>query len=272
MSIPDSGQPQSFRDLWYSYSPTYLQGYAGQRYGYTLAVMWDALGDGAAYAVRARFPDCAPSDALPWLAVDRQVDRGPNEPEASYRARLKTWLDLWRHAGSAQAVIAALEIWWGGGVEIETVTQSHAGVGTAWDYYVPATQQLQHVLVNPSNWTWDDSYAAPRAWVIVQGGGYAPTSLHWGDGHVYSGATVWGMSAPPSFAPWVRSQVKKWGAAVNVPWIIMSWDPTWFQPTSPAGKLPDATYGDWATVATVGGVRVYVPSRTNNASYMSGPT
>ena len=98
-----------------------------------------------AYAVRARFPDCAPSDALPWLAIDRQIDRGPNEGETSYRARLKLWLDLWRHAGSAQSVITALEVWWGGGVEISTVAQSQPGIGTAWDTYVPAKIGRAHV-------------------------------------------------------------------------------------------------------------------------------
>lgn len=268
--MSQSGQPQSFRDLWYAYSPTYLTGYQGQRYGATLAVMWDALGDGMAYAVRARFPDCCPSDALPWLAIDRQIDRGPNEAEASYRARLKLWLDLWRHAGSAQSVISALEIWWGGGVEIETVAQSQS-VGTAWDYTM-GSGTVTHQLVSPPNWTWDDTDVAPRAWVIVQGGGYAPSTLVYGAGVTFGNVYCWGINAPTSFAPWVRSQVAKWqSAGAQVPWIIMSWDPTWFQPNSPAAKLPDASYGDWAKVDTVGGVRVYVPSRTINASYMNGP-
>ena len=195
--MSQSGQPQSLRDLWYSYSPTYLQGYAGQRYGYTLAVMWDALGDAMAYAVRARFPDCCPSDALPYLAIDRQIDRGPNEAEASYRARLKLWLDLWRHAGSARSVITALEVWFGGTYEIETVAQSQA-VGTAWDVYNPATQQIAHQLVSPANWTWDDTNVAPRAWVIVQGGGYSPTTEAYGSGSTWGNGEVFGIKIEPT--------------------------------------------------------------------------
>jgi hypothetical protein len=270
--VSQSGQPQSLRDLWYSYSPTYLQGYAGQRYGYTLAVMWDTLGDAMAYAVRARFPDCCPSDALPYLAIDRQIDRGPNEAEASYRARLKLWLDLWRHAGSARSVITALEVWFGGTYEIETVAQSQA-VGTAWDVYNPATQQITHQLVSPANWTWDDTGVAPRAWVIVQGGGYSPTTEAYGSGSTWGNGEVFGISGSPGeLAPWLRNQIRKWSSAGGqVPWIIMSWDPTWFQPTSPANKLPDASYGDWAKVDTIAGVRVYVAARTPNASYINGP-
>lgn len=56
--------------------------------------------DGAAYAVRSRFLTDAPTDALPAAGNDRLLVRGPNEPDASWRARLLGAWDAWALAGS----------------------------------------------------------------------------------------------------------------------------------------------------------------------------
>jgi len=263
----------TFRDLAYEFSPTYLQGYQGQRYVLVLSMYYDTLGDAAAYAVRARFPLTAPPDALPWLAIDRQIDRGPSESRDAYNARLVAWLDLWRRAGSAESVISAIAAYFQpASYEVETVAESLTAPSiSAWD--VSTAGGVVHTAVSPANWDWDGRGIRGRAWVIIQGGGWTQTGPVWG---AYTwgsaaGGPCWGFSGNSTEMPFLRSQIAKWKTAgVRVPWIIMSWDASWFQPTSPAGKLPAGDYGTWGKVEVIGGSRVYVRARTANASYADG--
>jgi len=264
----------TFRDLAYDFSPAYLQGYQGQRYVLVLSMYYDMLGDAAAYAVRARFPLTAPSDALPWLASDRQIDRGPSESVEAYNIRLVAWLDLWRRAGSAASVIGAIAAYSAGLYEVETVAESLTAPSlSSWDVYDPATTQTTNQHVAPANWDWDSRGERGRAWVVIQGGGWTQLGPVWGafTWGTSSSSACWGFSGNATELPFIRSQIAKWRTAgVRVPWIIMSWDATWFQPTSPAGKLPAGDYGTWGKVVVSGGSRVYVPARTANASYANG--
>ena len=55
----------TFVDMSDDINPTYLNGPVFARYRASMTIMYDDLADGAALAVRARFPSVAPPDAFP---------------------------------------------------------------------------------------------------------------------------------------------------------------------------------------------------------------
>ena len=72
----------------------------GQRFVVVIGSLLDMVADGQTSATRCRFVSDAPSDALPYMGRDRLLDRGPDEADESWRARLDAAWDSWLHAGS----------------------------------------------------------------------------------------------------------------------------------------------------------------------------
>jgi len=259
MSIISSTPPVSttFRDLAAQITPTYLRGPWGTKWIYTHAIIFDALADGMAFAACAGLPQVAPPDGLQWLALDRQIDQGPNEPSTSFRLRLTQWLDLWLTAGSQRGILRALGSYLTpGSYTVETVNDTIAANSTtytAWDSSTAQADPPTHYLESPGNWYWDSLNIPGRSWVIIYGGPWTqgPTwgSFNWGDG------TVWGMSGgnPPNDAASIRGLVKKWKSAGDfVCEVIVAFDSSWYVPTLtyPNAKLPDGTWHYWGKVAT----------------------
>ena len=172
-------------------APTYLSGPVGGRYMYSMGIVYDGLTDAAGYAVRARFPSLAPTDAYPWIAQDRQIFQGANEPNASFVARSIQWLDLWRHAGSSTGVLLAI-LAQVSPAQPEVFTVSTTGVDprfatvpySSWDTYQKGISPFppgqtnptppDHYLTAPANWKWDSvslpNYATWmywRKWVVI---------------------------------------------------------------------------------------------------------
>ena len=59
-------------------------------------------------AVKARFPDYAPSDALPYIGSDRGLIQGPTETTADFITRLKTAWDDWARAATPLELLVQL--------------------------------------------------------------------------------------------------------------------------------------------------------------------
>lgn len=265
--------PPNFSGQYEWISPTFLLGYFGSRYTFAMSILYDAVGDATSYAVRARFPATAPDDALPVLSSDRQIDRGPAEGRASFEARLVAWLDLWRVAGGAPAVLRAMgTVLLPSATTIETVNDTTEDNLTAWDVSVNAADPPTHYLESPGNWDWDSLRVPGRAWVIFFNGPWAQTPT-WGGGQTWGDGWCYGWDAPETTARFIRSQVAKWKAAgCSVPFIIIAFNASWFQPTLPPGDplLPDGTWGNWSKVVVQGGRRVRVQARTDTAIYITG--
>jgi hypothetical protein len=314
--------PITFRAEGDLISPTYLNGPVFQAYRYSMALMFDALADTAALAVRARFPNLAPLDALQWLAQDRQIFQGPSETNAAYVARLIQWLDIWRHAGSSTGILLAYLSWLTPlAPQVLTVQSSAAGAGSSWDSYAAGSTPFPagsstptppiHQAVIPANWDWDgasqpyfNSWAYWRKWIIIQSSGSqapwtAPTAT-WASGGTFSltvvsdatygtrytnggtaasasatsfnwgnGVTCWGWAGTYQQALQLTALAKSWkSAGVWVPWIIVSYNASWFQPGNAAGTdSPDGTWGYYAKIvsdATYGSR--YVASRPSCAT------
>jgi hypothetical protein len=245
-----------FRDMSDAISPTWLNGPVGQRFRYSMSVLYDALSDAAGYANLARFPLHAPFDALPLLGADRQIVQGFAESNASYANRLVQWLDLWRAAGSPMGVLlAVLSLFLPTSVRVRTVDNS-----SNWNTYDYGANPFPIGAAVPtpptyvkgaSNWDWDGN-TTPwwRAWVIVyvQAMGWT-IGPHWGDGgHWGDPGRLWGITGPQaSQLATLRAVVKQWKPAHS--WvlnIILTTNDARFDPAQPAGGgiNPDGTWGN----------------------------
>jgi hypothetical protein len=63
-------------------------------------------------ATKAHMPGQAPTDALPVIGGDRQLEQGPTETNANFITRLKTAWDDWARAGTALELL--VQLYWAG--------------------------------------------------------------------------------------------------------------------------------------------------------------
>jgi hypothetical protein len=289
-NIPPVQQSTNLRDYVQNplLVPSWLRGPITGPFMVSMAIQFDALVDACAFAIRARFPSVAPTDAFTWLQQDRQIDQGFQEPLASYIVRLLQWLDLWRLAGSAYGVLLALY----GYIAPDQIAMWHVSNNSVWDGYdanagasPPQNGILSYGFVPPGHiddpsagvWNWDDRpWQWWRFWVILypdaalwtQGKTWG--SFHYGDGTLYG---LGGPGATSGTGPSLKSLIKKWKTqGAFSPSIILAWDPTWFLPSSPSSKLPDGSWGADYTVVTIAGVRQYAIARNQiAATCIDGP-
>ena len=270
----------TFRDMAQAISPSWLQGYVGSRFMYSMAICFDAIADGAAYAVRARFPDLAPADGFQYLASDRQIEQGFQEPLSYYATRLTQWLDRWAHAGSPWGVLMAVR----GYVSPDTCYVATVNNNSVYDYYL-AGQPCDpghvptHIQV-AGRWVWD-SLSSPylyakawwRMWVVI-----TPSSTTWqqtekySDGSHFGSGQCWGFNGTNAQVVGLQRLIGKWKASNTwVPWIIVSFDSTAFQPSG-VGATPSGYYGTWSKVISnpSSGRPLYAPSRDANVAYFDG--
>ena len=148
--IPSTVSTTDFRDLGDAISPAWLNAPVGKAYRYAMSVQYDALCDGFAYAVRARFPLIAPPDAFVWFAQDRLIIQGPNEPLSTYAVRLTQWLDLWRHAGSSMAIeLALLAYFYPLAPQVATIKSAADGSLSEWLTYPVGSVPFPAGQTNP---------------------------------------------------------------------------------------------------------------------------
>jgi hypothetical protein len=245
-----------FRDMSDVISPTWLNGPVGQRFRYSMAVLYDALADAGGYAVLSRFPQRTSSDALPIMSSDRQIDRGFSEADASFEARLIQWLDLWRAAGSPMGVLLAiLGLFLPTSIQVRTVDNS-----SNWNTYALGATPFPagtSVPVPPAyvagggNWNWDGN-TAPwwRTWIVLYVSPLGWTiGPHWGDGGKWGDpGRLWGISGPlAGQLQTLRAVIKRWKPAHTwIQSVILTTNSARFDPAHAAGGgvNPDGTWGN----------------------------
>lgn len=268
-------------------SPAYLLGPFGMRYRYSMSVLWDALADGMAFAVFARFPSTAPPDAFGYLSADRLMLQGFAESQASYEGRLVQWLDLWGFAGLPTGILLE-ELGYVLPVQPQIRTVDNHG---QWNTYAASTTPLAAPpasMPTPPNLTtaafnfrwdsvsWPTAYAElwSRLWLVLyslSGSPWAAPSAVYGTGHAYGDGTCWGWAGTNAQAAALTALARRWRAGhVKIPFVIVSYDSTMFDPTLSFGsaKLPDGTWGFWSKVSS----NQYVPSRpaATTCSFLDG--
>ncbi len=292
----------SFADLGDAISPTWLNGPNGQRFRFGQNVLVDALADGAGYAVLARFPDWAPSDAFTWISQDRTLPQGFAEPLTHYVNRLKQWLDI--HAwdglptGLLMAVLSYLHPVAPKVLMVSTYVKPTASTiagdasTTTWYTYAPGSDPMPYPAIQPTaptwtaiqppNWCWD-SVAAPelypaawwRVWVVVfssAGSPWAAPTAMCGGGAKCGDGTVCGWAGTQAQAQGLvaiaRSGVR--AAHCQIANVIVTYDATMFDSALAFGsaKLPDGKWGRNGKIVS----NVYVRARpiSSVCSFLSG--
>ena len=75
--------------------PAWLQGKWGRRFFVAVGRRMDAIVTALGDASGAKFPALAPEDALPYIAAERGLPRGPAETLANHRLRLADAWEIW---------------------------------------------------------------------------------------------------------------------------------------------------------------------------------
>lgn len=91
-----------------SIMPTPLQGPNATEFFEEHGEAIDDVASDARAAVKARFPEEAPADALGKIGADRSLEAAAGETDASYAARLKGAWDAWPLAGKALGILNQL--------------------------------------------------------------------------------------------------------------------------------------------------------------------
>ena len=98
----------TFRDRLRRALPPWLQRGTAERIVFALGVHIDAFADGLVDGVKQRFPGAYSAESLPLLGRERRIERGRNEADGTYAARLTRWLTDHRRRGGPYALLAQL--------------------------------------------------------------------------------------------------------------------------------------------------------------------
>lgn len=259
----------TFRDVAYNLSPARLRTTRAAQMVYAF-IGWplDVLCQAAKEAMTARFPDVCPEDALPAMSRDRGIRRGPFETSASFRTRLRFWLDVWRGAGVGGAMLDEIAAFL---TPRSCVIRIWTQAGLVYTRAVDGTLTIDRVATGLWNWDGHTELFA-RFWVVIYSTGGVPWSRdgtwgdgeHWGDG---APTATWGSTATTTEVAVIRQIIADRKPAASVcPKVIVAFDGTMFAPTDTAPPLPDGTWANYSKI--VGGVSV--PARDARAIYWQG--
>lgn len=258
-------------------APPWLADGEGARLLFTIGTMLDADVTWTEHGMRARWPSYKTDDVLSALGRDRVIIRGAFEDADTYAERLTRWLDDWIYAGNPFAILRQLRAY------LAPFEVPMRIVNNAGSWYTLNPDGSREFVLGLGNWTWDlftyDEFPFilpplwSRFWVIL----YPPAAL-WtrlpdiGDPDLWDGAignpgfTI-GSTAKPEHVASIRQIVSTWkdekSQCVS---IVVSFDPSLFEPGDTTPPNPDGWYGNASRV--VAGVRI--PTRSSDAIYWPG--
>ena len=208
-----------YDDYQVRFAPSWLQDEGGALWNRILGLAKQMLVEGARAAVKMRFADVAPLDALPALLEDRNLDPAWREDEKSVRARIKAAWSTWQKAGTKAGMSEALEL--AGYTTYEIREQPQDGTLAWWEF---------EVWLYPP-FPWSDEYLADGRW---------DEPGVWEDGGVWAGD----MPAPDLSR--VRLVVRKWKPAHTVcrRIVVVHAGETW-DATAPPGTWDDDPVATW---------------------------
>ncbi len=235
------------RDSILEISPPSLLGPVATAVQYSEGTVLDAILDRAIYGVLASMPGYGPSDALAYSGHDMQIDRGPNEAEDHYVARLQGAIDSHRIKGSPPELLRQLLAWF----SPSTATPLRLVSNRAVWHEIDTTTEVVTKTVVGTNWEWD-AFAAVRwwrGWVIIDSSAGPWTPDLWGDPGDWGDGGTWGSDATLSDVASIRRIIEKWKPAHISARPIVTFDATEFERTDAKPPNPDGDGEDsiWRT-------------------------
>jgi hypothetical protein len=237
----------AFRNVASNLSPARLRTFAAVRMVYAfIGIPLDAIAEAAYQALRARFPEFAPEDALTALGRDRGIVRGPLEAAASYRVRLLLWIITWRGAGVGRALLDQIA---GYLTPHQVKLRIWTQIGVVYTREANGTFTVERATAG--SWLWDTQLSNwARFYVII----YSINGVPWLRDGTWDGSEVWGGSP---LGAWgllgneadfesIRGIINEMKpAAMKCQSLIVAFDPDVFAPTDTSPPLPDQTWGNY---------------------------
>jgi hypothetical protein len=259
-------------------APYWIRNGYGGKFLQALGLTLDTAQATLLHALRQTRPLVAFSDALDYLAADRNIRRYPTEPEESHRMRLARWRQIKRHAGSAYGHMINLQPYFLPGPlpRIRIVHQSDddgvIGPVSMWHTLDPDGTYSVHAE-SPSNWNWDDQPEQwSRMWCIIDVSGLSTVgAAQWDDGiaDYDDGVTVWDGYLSSAARDDIMSILNEDKGPQAIWWgLILATDPDSFDPTSTAvADVNGATslpIGNWGSAIDPS---TGLPSRLSTAAF-----
>lgn len=214
MTLTPQTALRTFRDAAREIVPAWLRGKYSGGVLFAIAAQLDALTDALTGGVKSRFPGVYGYESLALLGRERRIARGRLDTDASYSARLASWLDDHRHRGGPYALL-----------------------GQLYMHFAPANFQIVLVYRSGRRFT----MAVDGTIVMDVDGAFAPDALpekwarwwlyytwptavgkrHWGDGGKWGDGGVWGSDLTPLEVRDLRVVPREWNAAHAKGWIVL---------------------------------------------------
>ncbi len=248
-----------WRDIFAKYIPPWLSnrpGFeTGYRYLWSMIAPLDAAFDTLVQGKLAAFPGVGTPTALPLIGRMRGILRGEGESVDDYSARLQGWLELWRAAGSAEAIAASIQGFMTDHPRVRVITRSGYWITLNEDGTIDRDLQA---------WDWDSAMPErddfwSEIWIVVYGG--------WGTTGPFldtAGSPTWGEDGygighdvTREAYDAIQGQLAQWKAAhTKIRAVIFTSDNDLFDPSDPS-TCPDGTWGTWGSAGegsrTLGG-------------------
>jgi hypothetical protein len=192
----------------------------GRRFLTVIGLTFDAYGDSAYAAVKARFIGSTPVDALPIAGEDRLLDRLLGETDDQYRARLLKAFPSYRQLGSSRGLQNRLH---------------EAGYTTA-------------TVVEAHDWSTDDGGSWARYWIVLEQPHGLTAPEAWDTASLWSDGSTWADLSPGGTVAQILALSDKWHAGHVLPMSLI---------VVVSGELWDHS-GTWADPGTWDGAAAYV--------------
>ena len=82
----------------------------GENWATAFGIMKDGIVEGSIAAVKTRFVQTAPEDALALAGYERSMPQSPIESGYAYRARLLNAWNVWQYAGTRKGLVDAIAL------------------------------------------------------------------------------------------------------------------------------------------------------------------
>lgn len=238
---------------------------------YSLGLSWDAFTQAVTDGVRARCPGApgTPTDALSYLARDRQLVRGALESATAFADRCRTSFDDWTRAGSLEGTIREVQALYSPASVNALAVGGQNATRRTWCAITTTGGAASYLSTVANAWDWDGNATQwARAWLFLHVQTATWPSVTLGQPGLVLGAANWciGIFVPKARVDDVLLVVRRWKSAGTIVQVVLSYNPTWPLPTG--GPGPNYPAGDWGSWHVWDGA-VSRPVRYANARYLS---
>lgn len=205
---------RTYRDAIREISPWWLRDPIGGAILYAIGAQIDELNDRLRAGVKLRFPGFYSMESLALNGRERRIRRGRLEPDATYAARLRRWLDDHRRRGNPYALLAQVHAFYAPdnfGVELRYVSGRNFTMDLAGD-----------VVRGDVVWTPPgDAAQWARWWLIYQWPDPIDDDGLWGDPGTWGDGSVWGCGLSPEDIREIRLIPREWNNAHSLGYVTL---------------------------------------------------